>query len=258
LGWNNVSVSTFLVSSTFTIRFKGSDELGDVSQSSWSVDATLLTLWSNQNTVEVELLGALNLSDWTKLVWHVDSCWNVSSVPVIIQIYDFSADSYPASGEGYYSYVSDTSPGTDEWVNQTITMDPTRFRNSTGHWKIKIRGGGIAKSQYSLDWVGFSPTFKSPGTPLDYDAWGEYMIRARTQGNNPISYGYASIYHNGTFVSLRNVDTKLPLSNPDWVYLDENGEYYLELKSSNPLGETLKLSSTVGDVVGAIIIEQNP
>ena len=123
---------------------------------------------------------------------------------------------------------------------------------------MKIRGGGVTKIQYSLDWVGRFSRFESSGTPVDYDLWNEYMIRARTQGNNPISYGYASIYHNGTSVSMRDVETKLSLSSPDWVYLDENGEYFLELKSSNPLGETLKLSATVGDAVGTKIIEQNP
>ena len=258
LGWNNVSVSTYLVSPTFTIRFKGSAESNDISQSSWGVDATLLTLWSDQNMIEVELTGTANLSDWTKLVWHVDSSWNVSSVPVTIQLFDFSAASYPGSGDGYYSYVSDPSPGADEWVNQTITTDPTRFCNSTGHWRMKIRGGGITKMRNSLDWIGLVTSFKFPGTPIDDDVWYKYMISARTYGNNPVSYGYISIYHNGTSVSLRSVETKQSLFNPDWVYLNENGEYFLELKSSNPLGETLKLGTTVGDVVGTKIIKQNP
>ena len=45
-GWNNVTVSSYLTSSTFTIRFKGSIETADTSQTSWSIDASLLHVWS--------------------------------------------------------------------------------------------------------------------------------------------------------------------------------------------------------------------
>jgi hypothetical protein len=45
-GWNNVTVSAYLTSSTFTIRFKGSIETADTAQDSWAIDATLLHLWS--------------------------------------------------------------------------------------------------------------------------------------------------------------------------------------------------------------------
>jgi hypothetical protein len=40
--WNNVSVSSYLVSSTFTIRFKGGTEVGDTTQDSWNIDAAFL------------------------------------------------------------------------------------------------------------------------------------------------------------------------------------------------------------------------
>jgi len=45
-GWNNVSVSSYLNSSTFTIRFKGGTETGDTTQDSWNIDATLLHVWT--------------------------------------------------------------------------------------------------------------------------------------------------------------------------------------------------------------------
>jgi hypothetical protein len=41
-GWNNVSVSSYLTSSDFTIRFKGGNEAEDISQDSWNIDSTLL------------------------------------------------------------------------------------------------------------------------------------------------------------------------------------------------------------------------
>jgi len=63
-GWNNVSVSSYLDSSTFTIRFKGANETGDTTQDGWKIDATLLHLWPTEDlylllqdaTIVVELL----------------------------------------------------------------------------------------------------------------------------------------------------------------------------------------------------------
>ena len=45
-GWNNVTVSSYLTSSTFTVRFKGSTETIDTTQDNWDIDATLLHTWS--------------------------------------------------------------------------------------------------------------------------------------------------------------------------------------------------------------------
>lgn len=45
-GWNNVTVSAYLVSSTFTIRFKGSTEIADGTQTNWAIDTTLLHVWT--------------------------------------------------------------------------------------------------------------------------------------------------------------------------------------------------------------------
>ncbi|MHA2227701.1 MAG: hypothetical protein ACXABL_00725, partial [Candidatus Thorarchaeota archaeon] len=45
--WNNISVKSWLTSSTFTIRFMGGQEIGDTTESQWSIDATLLHTWNN-------------------------------------------------------------------------------------------------------------------------------------------------------------------------------------------------------------------
>ena len=45
-GWNNVTVTSYLTSPTFTIRFKGATETSDSTQDNWAVDATLLHVWS--------------------------------------------------------------------------------------------------------------------------------------------------------------------------------------------------------------------
>ncbi|MHA1614271.1 MAG: hypothetical protein ACTSYJ_05455, partial [Candidatus Thorarchaeota archaeon] len=51
--WNNISIGTWLTSSTFTIRFRGDLEVGDTTQSSWEIDCSLVHTWDNnvpQNT----------------------------------------------------------------------------------------------------------------------------------------------------------------------------------------------------------------
>jgi len=46
-GWNNVTVSSYLIASTFTIRFKGTSETDDLTQDLWYIDATLLHVWES-------------------------------------------------------------------------------------------------------------------------------------------------------------------------------------------------------------------
>jgi len=41
-GWNNVSITSYLDSSTFTIRFKGGIETSDTTQDAWNIDACML------------------------------------------------------------------------------------------------------------------------------------------------------------------------------------------------------------------------
>jgi len=63
-GWKNVSVSSYLTSATFTIRFRGSSDGSDSVQDSWEIDAVLLgpqpdlsfLLSQQESTIVVEWL----------------------------------------------------------------------------------------------------------------------------------------------------------------------------------------------------------
>ncbi len=46
LGWNNVSVTSYLAASTFTVRFKDTIKTNDATKDWWSIDAVLLHAWS--------------------------------------------------------------------------------------------------------------------------------------------------------------------------------------------------------------------
>jgi len=45
-GWNNVTISSYLTSSIFTIRFKGGIETSDSTQDQWNIDASLIHAWT--------------------------------------------------------------------------------------------------------------------------------------------------------------------------------------------------------------------
>ena len=54
-GWNNVSVSSWLTDSIFTIRYRGGNEVGDSTQDSWEIDAAILHVWDNDISYEIDL-----------------------------------------------------------------------------------------------------------------------------------------------------------------------------------------------------------
>jgi hypothetical protein len=63
-GWNNVSVTSYLTTSNFTIRFKGSNETGDTTQTTWDIDATLLHVWTGQDSNYVLKFVEKDNSNW--------------------------------------------------------------------------------------------------------------------------------------------------------------------------------------------------
>jgi len=115
-GWNNVSVSSYLDSSTFTIRFKGNEETSDTIQDNWKIDATLLHVWPTEDlylslqdaTIVVELLQNgtmrwlgqnLQLTTQTKPIppipvkaLHVNQTVNGMNREVPFQIEDWASD----------------------------------------------------------------------------------------------------------------------------------------------------------------------
>jgi hypothetical protein len=171
--WNNVSASNYLTSSTFTIRFKGGNETNDTVQNSWNIDATLLHAWYNEYTAEIEFTGSSNIENWTQLDWTTNSAWSTSSVNVTLQLYDYALGTYPASGNGYMAYTSDSTPNTDENKSQTINANPTDFRNATGYWKVKAKGvkTGVTQFDFKADWIEFRAV-KDGGTRFAFENEG--------------------------------------------------------------------------------------
>jgi len=53
--WNNISISTYLTSSTLTIRFKGGTESNDMNKDSWDIECSLIHVWSFETNHELDL-----------------------------------------------------------------------------------------------------------------------------------------------------------------------------------------------------------
>jgi hypothetical protein len=177
-GWNNVSVSSYLTSQTFTIRFKGGTETNDVVQDRWNIDVALLHAWSDEYIAEVEFIGSSNTENWNQLNWTVNSAWNTSSVNVTVQLYNYALGGYSTSGSGYIAYTSDSTPNTEESKSQTIDTTPTDFRNATGYWKIKVKGvkANAAPFDLSVDLIGFSAGTDDEGTLLTFKNEGSLTL----------------------------------------------------------------------------------
>jgi len=172
-GWNNVSVSSYLTSQNFTIRFKGSSETGDAIQDTWNIDAVVLHVWSDEYTAEVEFTGVSNMENWTQLNWTINTAWAVASVSVTIQLYNFSSGTYQTSGFGYATYTSSATPNTDENSTQSTSVRTSDFRNAAGDWKIKIKGVKTGATQFDLkaDFVEFHEA-KQGGAMLTFENGG--------------------------------------------------------------------------------------
>ena len=146
--WNNISVSNYLTSNTFTIRFVDETKTGDIVQSSWQIDCALL--YMEKNYVQVEFTGTQVTQDWMQIVWTVDCSSTVGSVNITLQLYDYNANGYPTSGDGYITAMIGTE---DVTLNQTITVNPSRFRDANGNWKMKIIGKRATLFNLKIDLI---------------------------------------------------------------------------------------------------------
>jgi hypothetical protein len=114
------------------------------------VDAVLLHLWSNDYIAEAEFTGLSNTEEWAQLNWTANNAWTTDSVAVTIQLYNFTLGAYQTSGFGYTTYTSSATPNTDENSSQTTSVRTSDFRDSSGNWKIKIKGVKTGAAQFDL------------------------------------------------------------------------------------------------------------
>ena len=124
------------------------------------IDQTKTTnvMLPSEYTVEAEFSGTSDMQSWTQLAWTIDSSFTVTSVTATFQLYNFTASGgYPTSGDGF---INDTIGTANVTKTQTITINPTQFRDANGNWRIKIRGVKSTSTQFlmNVDWIEFQTT----------------------------------------------------------------------------------------------------
>jgi len=206
---------------------------------------------ARQYVSEVEFTGSTNTEPWTQLDWTVDSAWTIGSVTVTIQIYNYTLGGYPTSGNGYDSYTSSSIANTDQTRTQTITTNPTHFRDGSGNWKIKVNGVKIATSQFDFkaDWIEFKTTYYSgytasteftfsnmpttvPGQ-LNFTIVSEYNIASVSVTIQVWNYSSSAYVNSGegylTYMSSGSNETKLLSINTNPQFYASNGNAKIKI-----------------------------
>jgi hypothetical protein len=102
----------------------------------------------SEYTCEVEFIGTSNTQSWTQLFWTTDCKCTATGVAVTVQLWNYQAGRYALSGEdGYNSTIIGT---TDVTMTQTITSNPTYFRDGSGNWKLKFKAVKSTSSPFDM------------------------------------------------------------------------------------------------------------
>jgi len=81
------------------------------------------------------------------LVFRAVSQYDIGSVSITIQVWNYNTGQYVTSGEGYLRYVSSATPSADETTILAITTNPSYYVSS-GNAKIKITGVKATNTQF--------------------------------------------------------------------------------------------------------------
>ena len=184
-------------------------------------------------TSEVEFTGSSNTGVWTQLVWNINSAWTAASVSVTIQVYNYTLGGYPTSGNGYNSYTSSTTADTDETKNQTISTNPSHFRDASGNWKIKVKGVKSTTAQFNFktDWVEYKPSYYS-----EYTVSTEFLLSSMTTRTpSQLNFTIVSEY------DIASVSVTIQVWNYSSSAYVTSGEGY-QTYSSSGVNETKLLS----------------
>lgn len=117
---------------------------------SWTAIAVLLrpTQVATAQRCEFELTGSSDNFNWDSIRYTLDSLSTINGVNLILQLYNYNAGQYPASGDGYISTTIGTS---GSLLDQTITTNPSHFRDGLGNWKLKIKADASVTSQFAIN-----------------------------------------------------------------------------------------------------------
>ena len=139
---------------------------------------------------------------------------------VTLQLYNYTLGNYPTGGNGYIAYTSNDAPNTDETKNQTVTVNPTHFRNATSYWRMRVKGVKATDEQFDLkvDWVEFKAVIAS-GTLLTFKNEGSLTSHLVSlwviNSTHHQRYDVDVIINSGETLPYSRVDISLPAG--EWI-----------------------------------------
>jgi len=158
--------SVFTATGTYTLDLRGYFSTTPSKKPTLTVyydDVWLNTVTPSEYTSEVEFTGTSNTQTWAQLVWAVDSSFTTTSVTTTLQLYNYNSGQYSTSGDGY---MTDTIGTSDVTKTQTVTTNPTNFRDALGNWIMKIKGVKSTSTQF--DWKGDLVKYEAAWTGAEY------------------------------------------------------------------------------------------
>jgi len=109
-GWNNASITDWLTTYTFTIRFKGGTESGDATQDTWQIDVALIHAWNEDDSYELDLEVQWTNADFSETNEELCIYFDSGSV---------GSNTHSLDATGGYMLVGD---GTPDWGSTTGTI----------------------------------------------------------------------------------------------------------------------------------------
>jgi hypothetical protein len=89
---------------------------------------------------ETEFIFAVASSLPSQLNFTIIESYTTTGVGVTIQVFNYTGNAYPTSGQGYFTYTSSSTAGTDETQSLTITTNPQFYVSGSHQVKVKIMG----------------------------------------------------------------------------------------------------------------------
>jgi hypothetical protein len=94
----------------------------------------------NPKVAETEFIFAVASSLPSQLNFTIIESYTTTGVGVTIQVFNYTGNAYPTSGQGYFTYTSSSTAGTDETQSLTITTNPQFYVSGSHQVKVKIMG----------------------------------------------------------------------------------------------------------------------
>ena len=155
--------------------------------------------------VQTEFTGLSSVTSLlNNLTWIIDGSASISGVNATYQLYNWSAQQYPTSGDGYMNTILATG---DTTMQQITGGNPSNFINTSGSWKIMVSAVLPTYFGLNLDLIQYSPNATNYVLNLQ-EQWlnvnatnlrQDLCIKTGTMGTEPL---LVQVLHGGSWNNL--------------------------------------------------------